>query len=209
MVVAAPWIREPQVSGQKKTSLTAHPWQYWLEDSPFLLRFGNFSGENSLLNFGKVCKTSKDLKLNYPLGKLTSKWDTVSPYFKQETHLQSGSIFHCYCWWFRHPMFYRTSYTTCAAFLNHQQCNSMLVYQSLVVFWRGFISTKTPRRLCFLLHATLYHGLRCWEFKTPSAAKNTVLALKTVIRKKWMVVISRKQNSVGKCFFWAAHLRTL
>ena len=30
------------------------PEKWWLEDDPFLLGFGNFSGENSLLNFGRV-----------------------------------------------------------------------------------------------------------------------------------------------------------
>ena len=30
------------------------PEKRWLEDDPFLLGFGNFSGVNSLLNFGGV-----------------------------------------------------------------------------------------------------------------------------------------------------------
>ena len=30
------------------------PEKWWLEDDPFLLGFGNFSGANSLLNFGRV-----------------------------------------------------------------------------------------------------------------------------------------------------------
>ena len=44
---------------KKPTKFTAPkfnigPEKWWLEDDPFLLGFGNFSGENSLLNFGRV-----------------------------------------------------------------------------------------------------------------------------------------------------------
>ena len=34
--------------------LNTDPEKWWLEDESFLLGFGNFSGENSLLNFGGI-----------------------------------------------------------------------------------------------------------------------------------------------------------
>ena len=39
-----------------KFNITPEKW--WLEDDPFLLGFGNFFGENELLNFGRVDHSS-------------------------------------------------------------------------------------------------------------------------------------------------------